>query len=79
MLGTFLLEPFSRLVFGLVHFSKEEIASTLKGYCMLWGAVTSILKKSFELCRYAQEQKLSLGWTETASTYFSMTNHENEQ
>ncbi|WP_223254614.1 glycosyltransferase family 2 protein [Pectobacterium peruviense] len=45
---TMFVEPFSRLIFAISHFSKQETKDTLLGYQMLWGELPAIIKKGFK-------------------------------
>ncbi|MBI4548207.1 MAG: glycosyltransferase family 2 protein [Ignavibacteriae bacterium] len=59
MLGTLLLEPLSRLAFGIVHRSKHEIAYTLKGYLMLWRSLIPIIRVASYVGRNGNERTAS--------------------
>ena len=44
MLGTLLLEPISRIVLGIAHWSGSEIVETFKAYRMLWSSMPEWMK-----------------------------------
>jgi len=47
MLGTLLIEPFTRLAFALINRSREQAEETIKGCVMLWSNLPTLLRKNF--------------------------------
>jgi GT2 family glycosyltransferase len=48
LIGTLVVEPFSRLVLGAAHSSLLEIRDTFRAYRMLWGCLPKIVAKGRE-------------------------------
>jgi len=54
MLGTLLVEPFSRLVLAVTHKSFGEMKETIEAHVRLWRAFPSLLRKYRCTARYAE-------------------------
>jgi hypothetical protein len=61
LIGTLVVEPFSRLALGAAHGSLLEIQDTLRAYGMLWGCLPQIVAKDREFpSRHPLDKELGI-------------------
>jgi GT2 family glycosyltransferase len=61
MLGTLLVEPFSRLLLAVAHKSVREMQETVQAYMMLWRSLPSLLKGHGEAAKQREPSPETAG------------------